>query len=148
MMYNTIIKQTEQFSRELDEKNDILCKFMDSNIFKNFANIFLQNNIISELSRQPPDVSKSIDGSFLYSPPQCFECHTPILSKSTSANISQMENDVSIYLNKKINYQLIEIRKLVIKSILVQIAMLLLMTSTKILKLTILILIRKVIVMR
>ena len=40
MMYNTIIKQTEKFSRELDEKNDILCKFMDSNIFKNFANSF------------------------------------------------------------------------------------------------------------
>ena len=55
MMYNTIIKQTEQFSRELDEKNDILCKFMDSNIFKNFANSFLQNDIVSELSRQPPE---------------------------------------------------------------------------------------------
>ena len=37
-MHNTIIKQMEQLSRELDEKNYILCKFMDSNIFKNFAN--------------------------------------------------------------------------------------------------------------
>ena len=37
MMYNTIIIQTEQLSRELDEKNDILSKFMDNYIFKNFA---------------------------------------------------------------------------------------------------------------
>ena len=45
---------------------------MDSNIFKNFANSFLQNDIVSESSRQPPDVLKNIDGSFLNSPPQCF----------------------------------------------------------------------------
>ena len=109
-MYDTIIKQTEQLSRELDEKNDILCKFMDSNIFKNFANSFLQDDIVSELSRQPPDVSKNIDGSFLNSPPQCFECNTPMRSKSTS-NISQKKNNVSIDLNKKINDQLTEIRK-------------------------------------
>ena len=57
----------EQLSRNLDEKN-ILCKLMDSNIFKNFANSFLQN-IFSGSSRQPPDVSKNIDGSFLNSPP-------------------------------------------------------------------------------
>ena len=107
MMYNTIVKQTEQ----LDEKNDILFKFMDSNIFKNFANSFLQNDVVSESSRQPPDVSKNIDGSFLNSTPQCFECDTPILSESTSANISQKQNDVSIDLNKKINDKKIEIRK-------------------------------------
>ena len=87
-MYDTTIKQTDQLSRELDEKNDILCKFMDSNIFNNFANSFLQNDIVSESSRQPPDVSKNIDGSFLNSPPQCFECDTPRLKKSASANIS------------------------------------------------------------
>ena len=58
MMYNTIVKEAEQLSRELDEKNDILCKYMDSNIFKNFANGFLQNDIVSELSRQPPDALK------------------------------------------------------------------------------------------
>ena len=62
----------EQLSRELDEKNDILCKFMDSNISKNFANSLLQNDIVSETSRQPPGVSKNINGSFLNSPPQCF----------------------------------------------------------------------------
>ena len=84
---------------------------MDSNIFKNFANSFLQNDIVSESSRQPPDVLKNIDGSFLNSPPQCFECDTPMLSKSTSANISQKESNVSIDLNKKINDHLIEIRK-------------------------------------
>ena len=100
-----------KFSRELDEKNDILCKFKSSNIFKNFANNFLQNNIVNESSRQPPDVSKSVDSSSLNSPPQCFKCDTPILSKNTSANISQKENDVSIDLNKKINDQFIEIRK-------------------------------------
>ena len=111
MMYNTIIKQTEQLSSELDEKNDILYKFMDSNIFKKFANSFLQKDIVSESSRQPPDVSKNIDRSFLNSPPQCFEYDTSILSKSTSAKISQKENVISIDLNKKINHQLIEIRK-------------------------------------
>ena len=111
MMYNTIIKKTEQLSRELEEKNDILCKFMDSNIFKSFANSFLKNDIVSESSRQPPDISRNIDGSFLNYPPPCFECDISILSKSTSANISQKANDVSIDLNKKINDQLIEIKK-------------------------------------
>ena len=38
----------EQLSRELDEKNGILCKFMDSNISKNFANSLLENDIVSE----------------------------------------------------------------------------------------------------
>ena len=47
-MYKTVVEQTEQLSRELDEKNYILCKFMDSNIFKNFANSFLKNYILSE----------------------------------------------------------------------------------------------------
>ena len=55
------------------------------------------------------DASKYIDGSFLNSPPQCFD--TLILSKSTSTNIFQKENGLSIDLNKKINDQLIEIRK-------------------------------------
>ena len=88
-----------------------MCEFKSSNIFKNFENNFLQNNIVNESSRQPPDVSKSVDSSSLNSPPQCFKCDTPILSKNTSANISQKENDVSIDLNKKINDQFIEIRK-------------------------------------
>ena len=142
MMCNTTVKQTEQLSRELDKKNDILYKFRHSSIFKNFANSFVQNDIVSESSRQPPDVSKNIDCSFLNSPLQCFECDTPIISKSTFANIFQKENNVSIDLNKNISYQSIDIRKPVIKSILVQISMLLLMTSTKILKLTIMVLTR------
>ena len=70
-----------------------------------------ENTVLSESSRQPPDVSKNIDDSFLNSQPQCFECDIPILSKNVSANISQKEKDVSIDLNKKINDQLIEIRK-------------------------------------
>ena len=45
---------------------------MDSYISKNFANSLLQNDIVSEMSRQPPDVSKNINGSFLNSSPQCF----------------------------------------------------------------------------
>ena len=84
---------------------------MDSNIFKNFANSFLQNDVVSESLWQSPDISKNIDGSFLNCPTQCFECDTPILSKVTSANISQKENDVSIDLKKKLNNQLIKIRK-------------------------------------
>lgn len=47
-MDNTIFKQTEQEKWALDKKNDILCKFMDSDIFKNFSNSFLQNDIIRE----------------------------------------------------------------------------------------------------
>ena len=100
-MYNTMIKETEQVSRELDEKNDILRTFMDSNILKMFANNFLQNDIVSESSRQLQDVSNNIDIRFLNSPPQCFECGTPMLSKSTSANVSQRENNVSIDVNQK-----------------------------------------------
>ena len=95
-MYNTVIKQTEQLSRELNEKNNILCKFMGSNVSENAANSILHNDTVSESSRQPLDVSKNIDGTFPNSPPQCFACDTPILSKNTSANISQKENDVSI----------------------------------------------------
>ena len=64
-------------------------------------------------------------------------------TKSTSTNISQKENDISIDLKKKLKDQLIEIRKY--RYQVVQIAMLLLMTSRTILKLTIIILIRKVI---
>ena len=101
MMYNTIIKETEQVSREIDEKNDILRTFMDSNIFKIFANSFFQNDIVSESSRQPQDVSNNIDGRFLNSPPQCFECGAPMLSKTTSANVSQRESNVSIDVNQK-----------------------------------------------
>ena len=70
-----------------------------------------ENTVLSESSRQPPDVSKNIDDSFLNSQPQCFECDIPILNKNVSANISQKEKDVSIDLKKKINDQLIEIRK-------------------------------------
>ena len=84
---------------------------MSSNIFKNVANSFLQNDIVNESSKQPPDVSKNTGGSFLSFTPQYFECDTPILSKNTWANISQKENDIGIDLNKKINDQLIEIRK-------------------------------------
>ena len=47
-MDNTIFKQMEQEKWALDKKNDILCKFMDSDIFKNFSNSFLQNDIIRE----------------------------------------------------------------------------------------------------
>ena len=63
-------------------------------------------------------------------------------TKSPSTNISQKENDISIDLKKKLKDQLIEIRKY--RYQVVQIAMLLLMTSRTILKLTIIILIRKV----
>ena len=40
---------------------------MDSNFFKKFVNSFLQNDIFSESPRQPSDVSKQIDDSFLNS---------------------------------------------------------------------------------
>ena len=52
MMYNTIVKQTEQLSRELDEKNYILSGFMDNNIFQYFADSFLQNGIVSRQGNQ------------------------------------------------------------------------------------------------
>ena len=71
---------------------------MESNIFKDFANSFFQNDIVRESSRQPPDVQKIL---MVVSPPQCFECDTPSLKENTSANISQKENDFSIDLNKK-----------------------------------------------
>ena len=91
MDHNTIIKQTKQLPGKLDEKNDILYEFMDSNIFKQFANRVVQNDIVSESSRQPLDISININGSFLNSPPQCFLCDTPILSKRIFANLSKGE---------------------------------------------------------
>ena len=54
---------------------------MDSIVFKIFVNSFLQNDIVSESLRQPPDMN--IDGSFLNCPTQCFECDTPMLSEVT-----------------------------------------------------------------
>ena len=100
-MCNTISKQTEQLSRKLDEKNDILCKFMESNVSKNFANNFLQKDIVSESSRQPRDVSKNIGGSVLNSPPQCFECNTPIghAEPEASGSTSSVRIEIAVVSN-------------------------------------------------
>ena len=76
---NTIIKQKKQLSRELDKKNDTLCKFMGSNVLKHLENTFLQNDIVSELSRQSPHVSKTLIVVF-WILMQFFECNTPILN--------------------------------------------------------------------
>ena len=50
MMCNTIIKQTNQISRELADKNNILCKFVDSNISKILKNASYK--VILLVSRQ------------------------------------------------------------------------------------------------
>ena len=71
MIYNSVIKQTEQLSKELDDKI-IFCVNLWVVIFSKMLQIaILQNDIVSESSIQPPDVSKIIDGSFVNSPPQC-----------------------------------------------------------------------------
>ena len=66
MIYSTVIN----FQRNLAIKM-IFCVNLWVVIFSKMLQIaILQNDIVSESSIQPPDVSKNIDGSFVNSPPQ------------------------------------------------------------------------------
>ena len=82
---------------------------MDSNVFKRFSNVPLQNNLTSVLRRLPWSNLKKLYASFQRSHPLCQDYDTPILNGNISANGLEEEKAMRIDL-WKINYQLIEIR--------------------------------------
>ena len=80
---------------------------------KKFSNTSSQNDIIGELTRQ---TCNNIENLHENSPPQCQDFNTPVLNWNASVNSLEKENAMEIAQNKKINDQLMEIRKYVIKS--------------------------------
>ena len=105
--------QTDQLLKELDAKNNILTKLLHENILRKLSNTPSQNDIIGRLTRQPCSNLEDLHESS----PQCQDFNTPILNRNASVNRLEKENAMKIAQNKKINDQLMEIRKHVIKSI-------------------------------
>ena len=81
---------------------------MDENILRKFSNTTSQNDIIGELTKQPCNNLEDLHES---SPPQCQDFNTSMFSRNASVNRLEKENAIKIAQNKKINDQLIEIRK-------------------------------------
>ena len=98
VMYDTVIKETEQLSRKLDEKM-IFCVNLWRVIFSKILRTASFKMILFVSRQDNHQMFQKI--LMVVSPPQCFECDTPSLKENTSANISQKENDFSIDLNKK-----------------------------------------------
>ena len=113
-MENTNKLQTNQLLKELDAKNNILTKLLDENISRKFSSIPSQNDITGGLTRQPCNNLEVLHES---SPPKCQDFNTPMLKRNASVNMLEKENAMKIAQNKKINDQLMEIRKHVIKDI-------------------------------
>ena len=95
------------------QKNNMLTKLLDGNILRKFSNICLQNNIIGGLTRQLCKNLENLHESFS---PLCQNFNTPMLNRNTSVNKLERENEMKIAQNKKLNDQLMGIRKHVIKS--------------------------------
>ena len=106
--------QTDQLLKELDTKNNILTKLLDENTLRKFSNIPSQNYIIGGLTRQPCDNLEHLHES---SPPKYQDFNTAMLKRNASVNMLEKENAMKIAQNKKINDQLMEVRKQVIRSI-------------------------------
>ena len=113
LMENTKKLQTDQLLKELDVKSNILTKLLDENNLRKFSNTPSQNDIIGRLTRQPCNNLEILHES---SPPQCQGFNTIMLNRNTSVNRLEKENAMRIAQNKKINDQLMKIRKDVIKS--------------------------------
>ena len=113
LMENTKKLQTDQLLKELDVKSNILTKLLDENNLRKFSNTPSQNDIIGRLTRQPCNNLENLHES---SPPQCQGFNTIMLNRNTSVNRLEKENAMRIAQNKKINDQLMKIRKDVIKS--------------------------------
>ena len=95
-------------------QNDQLLKELDAKNFqRKFSNIPLQNNIIDGLTKKPCNNLENLHES---SPPLYQDFNTPMLNRNASVNRLEKENAMKIAQNKKINDQLMEIRKHVIKS--------------------------------
>ena len=80
---------------------------------RKFSNIPLQNNIIGGLTKKPCNNLENLHES---SPPLYQDFNTPMLNRNASVNRLEKENAMKIAQNKKMNDQLMEIRKHVIKS--------------------------------
>ena len=113
LMENTKKLQTDQLLKELDVKSNILTKLLDENNLRKFSNTPSQNDIIGRLTRQP---CNNLENLYESSPPQCQGFNTIMLNRNTSVNRLEKENAMRIAQNKKINDQLMKIRKDVIKS--------------------------------
>ena len=113
LVQNTNKLQNDQLLKELAAKNNILTKLLDENILRKFSNTRSQNDINGGLTRQPCNNLEYLHESSL----QYQNFYTPILNRNASVNRLEKENAMKIAQNKKINDQLIEIRKHVIKRI-------------------------------
>ena len=108
MIQYSCICNNDQLLKELDAKINILTKLLDKNILRKFSDTSSQNNIIGRLTRQPSNNLENLQES---SPPLCQDLNTPMLNRDISVNRLEKENAMKIAQNKKINDQLMEIRK-------------------------------------
>ena len=108
MIQYSCICNNDQLLKELDAKINILTKLLDKNILRKFSDTPSQNNIIDRLTRQPSNNLENLQES---SPPLCQDLNTPMLNRDISVNRLEKENAMKIAQNKKINDQLMEIRK-------------------------------------
>ena len=97
-MENTKKFPTDQLLKRLDQKNDILNKLLDKNIFKKFSNTPSQNDIIGGLTRQP---CNNLENLQEISPTQWSDFNTPMLTRSDPVNSLEKENVMKIAKNKK-----------------------------------------------
>ena len=112
LVENTKKLQTNQLLKEPDVKN-ILTKLLDKNILWKLSNTSSQNDLIWGLTRQPCNNLENLHES---SPTLCQDFNTPMLNRNASVNRLKKDNEMKIAQNKKINDQLMEIRKSLIKS--------------------------------
>ena len=113
LVENNKILQTDQILQELDAKNNIFTKLLDENILRKFSNTPSQNNLRG-LTRERSGNLENLHESSL---PLCQDSNTPMLNRNASVNKLEKENAMKIAQNKKMNDQLTEIRKHVIKSL-------------------------------
>ena len=81
---------------------------MEENILRKFSNTPSQNNIITGLTIEPCNNLENLHES---SPLSCQDFNSPMFSRNVSVNSLEKENVVKIAQNKKINDQLMEVKK-------------------------------------
>ena len=82
---------------------------MDENILRKFSNTPSQNIVIGRLTKEPCSNLENLHES---SPPLAQDFNTPVLNRNASVKRLEKENAMKIGQIKKINDQLMEIRKL------------------------------------
>ena len=81
------------------QKNNILTKLLDKNIFKRFSNSPSQSDTIDGLTRHPCNNLENLHES---SPQEYQDFNTPMLNSNASINRLEKENMMKIPQNKKI----------------------------------------------